>query len=346
MESNVVDLQPTEVGTPPALPPRTESQAITSRQNGRRSRGPVTLVGKDRSRLNAVTHGLFARVIPAGQLPVFADRREYAPLVTKMQSEFGASTSMGRALVESLVLDLLRLRQVRAMEIAIFDPGLDSDRDLEQAIRNRERASHYRPDEDNDALLQAYGSGMSQLRNGSRLQVHDEIVPIMVADLWRAMNLDRDLLAGERESLGQLESDMTRADPAELPNLQELRAQSLEMITRYEQYMKTMDREVFLIEKESDVAAIVSGRRRVPPAMRDRWVELLDRQRSVLEQDMAQVRNADAGIHRFRRRHMLSAVGRVDELNRLAEYEDKIRRSMAKTVTLLKEVEGAAAIDV
>lgn len=292
----VVDTQPTETGACPPPSTETDHRAEISRQNGRKSRGPITQAGKERSRLNAVTHGLFARVIPAGQLPVFADRREYIPLVEQMQAEFRATTSTGRALVESLALDLLRLRQVHAMEIALCDPGLDGDRDLEQAIRDRERASHRRSDEENDALLKAYGMAAAQLRNGSRLEVPDEIVPTMTSDIWHAMNLDRDLLAHEREYLAETEAEMATADPAELPNLQDARTRLLETIAQYEQDMQTSDRDAYLVAKESDVAAVVSGRKRVPPAMRGRWADLMERQRGALERDLEQVRNADSVV--------------------------------------------------
>lgn len=80
--------------------------------------------------------------------------------------------------------------------------------------------------------------------------------------------------------------------------------------------------------------------------MRDPWLGLLDRQRGALERDQEQVRNADSRIHFHRRRHMLAAVKRVDDLNRLGEYEDRVRRSIAKTVVLIKEVEAGAVIDV
>ena len=96
----------------------------------------------------------------------------------------------------------------------------------------------------------------------------------------------------------------------------------------------------------ADRGEYVAGRKRVPPAMRERWVELLERQRGILERDLEQVRTADARIHRYRRRYQFAAVGRVDDLNRLGEYEDRVRRSMAKTVALIKEVESGAVIDV
>jgi hypothetical protein len=346
METSVVEIHPAEVDASALSQSRTPSQAESSRRNGRKSRGPVTVVGKERARGNAVTHGLFARVLPAGQLPVFADRREYIPLVQQMQVEFGIRTSMGRALVESLVLDMLRLRYMRSMEIALLDPGLDGDRDLETAIRDRERASHHRSDEENETLLQAYGSGAAQLRNGLRLVIPDELVATITADLWRYMNEPRESLARNQAEMKELDADIATADPADIPNLQTIMEITREAIVQDEEDMKTRDRTLFFVEKEADLTAYVAGRKRISPAMMERWAELLDRQRAILERDISQTRVADARINHCRRRHYRASAGRIDELNGLGEYEDRIRRSMTKTVALIKEVESGAVIDV
>ena len=42
---------------------RTEKQKTASRLNGRKSQGPITRMGKDRVRLNSLTHGLTAKLI-------------------------------------------------------------------------------------------------------------------------------------------------------------------------------------------------------------------------------------------------------------------------------------------
>jgi hypothetical protein len=344
--ATVVDVEPVQPGTLSPSLGRTENQAQASRRNGRKSRGPVTVAGKERSRGNAVTHGLFARVVPAGQLPVFADRREYVPLVQQMQGEFGIRTALGRALVESLALDILRLRYLRSMELAVLDPGLDGDRELETALRDRERASHHRSDEENEALLQTYSIGAAQLRNRVRLVVPDDLVAIMAADLWRDMNEPRQALARDQEELKELDAEIAVADPADVPHLQSIRAITLESIGQDEADMKTRDRALFFVEKEADLTAYVAGRKSIPPAQRERWADLLDRQRAMLEQDISQVRVADARINHCRRRHYRASAGRVAEINGLGEYEDRIRRSMAKTVTMIKEVESRAVIEV
>ena len=89
-------------GLGPRKVARTEKQIETSRLNGRKGKGPVTVAGKQRSSQNAVTHGLFAR-LPRQQLPIFCDRTEYDRVVNAVLAEFGCRTTMGAVLVQGLV---------------------------------------------------------------------------------------------------------------------------------------------------------------------------------------------------------------------------------------------------
>lgn len=121
-------------------------RAETSRRNGRKSKGPTTAAGKAKSSMNSLRHGLFCSVIPGGRMPVFADRKELFLASQKMATEFGVTTVLGRTLVEALVVDLFRLRHVRAMELAILDPGIGNDRDMEAVLQERDFASCRRSD--------------------------------------------------------------------------------------------------------------------------------------------------------------------------------------------------------
>jgi hypothetical protein len=51
-----------------SFPRRTQAQIQASRTNGRRSRGPVTFTGKDRSRANALTHGFSSTCVFPGEM--------------------------------------------------------------------------------------------------------------------------------------------------------------------------------------------------------------------------------------------------------------------------------------
>lgn len=337
MKKNVKDSLPVK---------RTKKQADASRRNGSKSKGPITKAGKKRSRCNAVTHGLFAGVIPERQQSVFANRREYDHAVQQMHAELGIKTVLGTTLLETLTLDFLRIRQIRAMEISILDGGSDNDRELANAIRDREYASQHRSDELNNALFQAYSGTLSQVKLNQRFDLPEDIIPAMLEDLWEAMNSARDYLAREHEDLLELDEEIASADPEDIEELKASRSYILESIADNEAEMEETDRERFLIREESQLEAYLAGRKKIPLVTLSKWVEILDRRRRVVQDAMGEVRAADARIHYLRQRHLQTAVGRIDELNRLGEYEDRIRRSITKTLPLIKQVEADAVMDI
>src|SRR4051794_36566971 len=70
---------------------RTSAQRRASRLNGARSRGPVTVEGRDRSRLNSLKHGLLARVVcPPGD--VRDHDRLFQAIRTELTEEFQPRT--------------------------------------------------------------------------------------------------------------------------------------------------------------------------------------------------------------------------------------------------------------
>ena len=279
-------------------------------------------------------------------MPVFADRREFIQLVDQILKDYGVVTALGRTLVESLAMDMLRLRHIRAMEIAVLDPGIGGDREMENAIRDRDRAGSYRSDEENDLLLQAYALAEAQLADGGQLDVPEAALPVMAGDLWKVMNEARSNLERERRDLSDLDLEIASASPEDAAHMQGTRAVLLESVAAYENDMKVTDREVFLVGREPDIAAFLTGRKRIAPAQRAVWAGLMSMRLKALEYSAQEVRNADARIHVYRRRHLLTAVEKLDSLNRLGEYEERVRRSVSKTVALIKEVEGLAVIDI
>jgi len=64
--------------------PRKESSArkvAANRANGRKSKGPVTKAGKEKTRKNALKHGLFTKALPEEEHPFLVDREEYHRLI-------------------------------------------------------------------------------------------------------------------------------------------------------------------------------------------------------------------------------------------------------------------------
>jgi len=323
---------------------RTARQTEASRKNGSKSKGPITLVGKAKASRNSVSHGLFCRAIPGGRIPIFADREEFIHMVQKITADFGVTTMMGHTLVEALAMDMLRLRHVRTMELAILDPGIEKDKYIDAAVESRRMASGHRSDEENEILLEAYTEIVQLLASGAKMCVQDKAVELMTADLWKFMNYGRIMLKKQQNELKALDARMA-ADP-ENTAIKEKHEQKLKDIASCEEYMEQIDIAVFLIKEEKDITAFITGRRRLAPKQRQLWIKLIQNKKLGIETIIAKVRRADARISGHRRQYFLDSVEQLDKLNQLGEYEDRIRRAITKNIGLIKEVEKMAVIEV
>lgn len=117
--------------TPPVPRLRSAAQRQASKQNGARSRGPKTAAGRERSRANALKHGLFAKqIMPPG------DYRErdvlFGEIRRQLMLEFSPSTFSQITTVDSLASDYLSLAlalQMTEASLPIRDlPQRDAER--------------------------------------------------------------------------------------------------------------------------------------------------------------------------------------------------------------------------
>jgi hypothetical protein len=92
-------------------------QSEANRRNALKSTGPITEEGKDRSRLNAVRHGLTAETV-IGSLE---DAEDYQAFEAGVIADYDADTAVQRELVLRLASILWRLRRSTAIESALFD---------------------------------------------------------------------------------------------------------------------------------------------------------------------------------------------------------------------------------
>src|SRR6187455_3276943 len=91
-------------------------QIDANRRNARLSTGPVTEQGKQRSRRNAIRHGLTAETI----IDALEDADDYAAFEMAVTADFEASTAVERELVLRLASLLWRLRRATAIESGLF----------------------------------------------------------------------------------------------------------------------------------------------------------------------------------------------------------------------------------
>ena len=101
-------------------------QIEANRRNALKSTGPATPEGKQRSRRNAVRHGLTAETVIA----VLENSEDYEAFEAAVISDYDAETAAERELVLRLASVLWRLRRATGMETAIFDSVTEDSRSL------------------------------------------------------------------------------------------------------------------------------------------------------------------------------------------------------------------------
>ena len=92
-------------------------QIEANRGNALKSTGPTTQEGKERSRCNAVRHGLTAETIIAD----LENAADYQAFETAVISDYDAQTAVERELVLRLASVLWRLRRATGIESGIFE---------------------------------------------------------------------------------------------------------------------------------------------------------------------------------------------------------------------------------
>jgi hypothetical protein len=94
-----------------------QRQIEANRRNARLSTGPATEEGKNRSRQNALRHGLTAETV----IGALEDAEDYAAFEMAVTSDYDAQTTVERELVLRLASLLWRLRRATAIETGLFE---------------------------------------------------------------------------------------------------------------------------------------------------------------------------------------------------------------------------------
>jgi hypothetical protein len=104
-------------------------QIEANRRNARKSTGPVTQEGKQRSRCNAVRHGLTAETV----IGALEDAEDYQAFEAAVIADYDAQSAVERELVLRLANLLWRLRRATTMETGLFEIQADHLRGFRQA---------------------------------------------------------------------------------------------------------------------------------------------------------------------------------------------------------------------
>src|SRR5258707_15521354 len=103
-------------------------QIEANRRNARKSTGPVTQEGKQRSRWNAVRHGLTAESV----IGALEDAEDYKAFEAAVIADYDATSAVERELVLRLASLLWRLRRAPTMENGLFDIQAENLRGVRQ----------------------------------------------------------------------------------------------------------------------------------------------------------------------------------------------------------------------
>jgi hypothetical protein len=103
-------------------------QIAANRRNATKSTGPVTPEGKERSRGNALRHGLTAETIIA----TLEEAEDYQAFELAVTADYDAQSAVERELVLRLASILWRLRRATGIESALFEtvPADTSESDV------------------------------------------------------------------------------------------------------------------------------------------------------------------------------------------------------------------------
>jgi len=104
-------------------------QTEANRANARKSTGPITEGGKQRSRCNAVRHGLTAETV----IGALEDAEDYKAFEAAITADYDAHSAVERELVLRLASLLWRLRRATTMETGLFEIQADQLNEFRQA---------------------------------------------------------------------------------------------------------------------------------------------------------------------------------------------------------------------
>src|SRR6266571_1655247 len=92
-------------------------QIEANRRNSLKSTGPKTEAGKQRSRCNAVRHGLTAETV----IGALEDAEDYKAFEAAVTADYDAQSTVERELVLRVASVLWRLRRATTMETGLFE---------------------------------------------------------------------------------------------------------------------------------------------------------------------------------------------------------------------------------
>jgi hypothetical protein len=111
-------------------------QIDANRRNACKSTGPITEEGKQRSRCNAVRHGLTAETV----IGALEDAEDYKAFEAAIIADYDVQSAVERELVLRLASLMWRLRRATTMETGLFEIQADHLREFRQGRQTQPKA--------------------------------------------------------------------------------------------------------------------------------------------------------------------------------------------------------------
>jgi hypothetical protein len=126
-------------------------QIEANRRNALKSTGPTTPEGKERSRFNAIRHGLTAETVIAA----LEDAEDYKAFEAAVIADYDAESAVERELVLRLASVLWRLRRATGIETALFESVTTEPSKLENDCPHLTLVGEVNLPEQNQSILRA-----------------------------------------------------------------------------------------------------------------------------------------------------------------------------------------------
>lgn len=318
----------------------TPAKVEANRRNGRLSRGPKTAKGKESSRLNAITHGLFVSVLPKIEWPVLADRNVVEQLMNKLQEDFQPSSQLEMTLVETLVFEFMRLRAIHAIESTIWEDNRPPDQGSEsmalKALAEHESKGTEKTCSERIELLTRFMNAIGD-RNDDAITEPEAVQMVermqTYFDSWN-------------EAVQRYQAEIQIHEQPQKPKVDALFASVFG--TTVEELKKNIE-ETLADEKHRGAPAhgcedhgnidkFVRKPSLIPEEFRVRWQQTMNDFVQSNEEQLRTVEGYRRKVAQYRRRRIEGMLEQFPRLERMNKYETMVRRNIERTINELCRV--------
>lgn len=318
----------------------TPARQEASRRNGRLSRGPKTAKGKQRSRVNALKHGLFADTLPKVDLPLLADRKVYDQLISQLREDVDPQTQLELTLVESLAFDLMRLRFIHAIEFTIWEDGLPPDKGGEsnalRELADHERFGTEKACRDRIELLARFQNAIADQKNDAISEPEALQIAEMVQRYFERWN---EAVQNSEEFTRLMKQLLTPAAPKDKASEQtvtvdESSAYSAEVLADE----KLHGAPAHGCEDRENIGRFVRRPSLIPKEFRERWRQTMHDFIQSNEEQLSTIEGYRRTLARYRMSKLAKMLDQAPRLELMSKYETMVRRNIDRTLHELSMV--------